>query len=95
MSEAVSQGETEGSEGRNVGGRYSKPEAAASGEHKVQRTPEKKTGFDVLKSSPKNGEQVRMPGGRETRTGKNKNKKKPQLKSYKLTWVCKCVCKVR
>lgn len=37
----------------------------------------KKTGFDVLKSSPKNGEQVRMPGGRETRTGKNKNKKKP------------------
>ena len=45
MSEVVSQGETEGSEGRKeegrVGGTVSL-RAAASGEHKVQRTPEKK-----------------------------------------------------
>ena len=39
----------------------------------------KKTGFDVVKSSPKNGEQVRMPGGE----GRNKTmeKKNPQFKS--------------
>ena len=64
-------------EGR-VGGTVSL-RAAASGEHKVQRTPEKKTGFDVVKSSPKNGGQVRMPGGE----GRNKTmeKKYPQFKS--------------
>jgi len=32
----------------------------------------KKTGFDVVKSSPKNGEQVHMPGGK-----KKEGEKKP------------------
>jgi len=62
MSEAVSQGEAEGSEGR---ARRSccRDQLLPVGNIRF-RTPEKKTGFDVVESSPKNGEQVRMPGGK-------------------------------
>ena len=63
MSEAVSQGETEWSEGR-ARVWCCRDQLLPVGNIRFNEPQKKKTGFDVVESSPKNGEQVRMPGGK-------------------------------